>query len=447
MKKITAKLIKYFMSIITIVIFICFIFTSIFLSKFYVNMQYKELRNTAENIYNSLKSNSQISNVSFSTQVSGVILIKDNSITPLTQSKMGIMPFLKTIDINNLQEKGKFLTPMNEEFLYYNYPSDIGNIVVLQNNKFSSNYLNVVYIILSSVFLLALILSIPLISILGKNFTKPILQLQKASLDISEGNFDFDININTKDEIENLSHSIKTMASSLKKKYNLQRDFVANVSHDFKTPLSIIRNYSEAIYDNIIDEEEKKSYAKDIIEEVDRLNGLVLDLIELSKLQGDSYTLTKDYFNLNEFLTEFIHTFRAIVSNKNIKLIVSSPNIEVNADPKYIHRVLYNFIDNAIKFSFNSSNIEITVSLIKEGAKISVKNYGIGISENMLDGVWNRYYKHSESGGMGIGLAICAEILKKHNFSYGVTSIPNSETEFYFVIPNDHILMEKIQGF
>lgn len=436
MGKITTKLIKYFISIITVVISICFIFTSIFLSKFYINMQYKELKNTAENIYHSLKSNSQILNTSFSTQVSGAILIKDNSITPLTQSRMGMMPFLKSIDINTLQEKGKFSSPMNEEFLYYNYQSDIGNIIVLQNNKFSSDYLNVVYIILISVFLLALVLSIPLISILGKNFTRPILKLQEASSDISQGNFDFELGIHTKDEIESLYHSIKSMALSLKKKHDLQREFIANVSHDFKTPLSIIRNYSEAIYDNIIDEEEKKSYAKDMMEEVDRLNGLVLDLIELSKLQGNSYTLKKDYFNLNEFLTEFIHTFKPIASNKNINLIVSSPDIKVIADSKYLHRVLYNFIDNAIKFSFDSTNVEITALLIEGGTKISVKNHGVGISKDMLDDVWSRYYKHSESGGMGIGLAICAEILKKHGFNYGVTSIPNLETEFYFIIPN-----------
>lgn len=439
MGKITKKLIKYFMYIITSVVLICFIISSIFLSKFYMDMQYNDLKYSAEKIYDLLKFNESNLEISSSTQTYTAFLIKEDSITPLSHSKMGMMPFLKNVDFKNLKEKGIFKNPMDNEFLYYKYNSDIGDIVIVQNNKFSSSYLNVTYGILLIVFLLALLLSLPFISSLGKKFTKPILQLQKASYDISQENFNIDIDIDTNDEIEDLSKSLKSMSENLEKKNILQKDFIANVSHDFKTPLSIIRNYSEAIYDDILDESDRKGYLKQIISEVDRLNSLVMDLLELSKLQGGAYSVHKEYFDLKEFLTSFSYAFKSIADNKNINIIVSSPDIQINADPKHLYRVLYNFIDNALKFSINNSEVKILASLNEDGVKISVKDYGIGIQTNVLKDVWSRYYKHSKSGGMGLGLAICSEILKLHGFTYGVKSTPNRETEFYFFVPKDNI--------
>jgi signal transduction histidine kinase len=444
MGKIKIKLIKYFIFIITVIVVICFIASSIFLSKFYINMKYNSLKNAAEEIHNMLKTNNNnLSNTNLNlttnVEISSAVLYKDGSIIPPTQNKMGMMPLLRSINLTTLQEKGSFKTSMNQEFLYYKYHTSLGDIIVLQNNQFSSDYLHVVYIILLLVFLVAIFLSIPLISYASKKFTEPILKLQKASHELSQGNFKIDFTVNTKDEIEELSDSLQLMSLNLEHKHALQRDFIANVSHDFKTPLSIIRSYSEAIYDGLIDEENIKSFSQDIIKEVDRLNYLVIDLLELSKLQGGTHMINKDYFNLNEFLTSFEDTFKSISQSKNIKLTISSPNIDINADSKYLYRVLYNFVDNAFKFSQNFSEINLSAIQHENGIKISVKDHGIGIEKNMLDDIWDRYYKHSQSGGIGLGLSICSEILKMHGFIYGVTSTPNVETEFYFIIPYSDI--------
>jgi len=439
MGKIKIKLIKYFIFIITAIVIICFIASSIFLSEFYLNMKYKSLKGAAEEIYSLLKTNNtnldSITDVEFSIAV----LYKDGSITPLTQNKMGMMPLLKSIDFATLQEKGNFKSSMNKDFLYYKYHTNLGDIIVLQNNQFSSDYLHVVYIILLFVFLVAVFLSIPLISYASRKFTEPILKLQKASHEISKGNFKVDFSVNTKDEIEELSKSLQLMSLNLEQKDAMQRDFIANVSHDFKTPLSIIRNYSEAIYDDIIDPQKVKSFSKEIIKAVDRLNYLVIDILELSKLQGGNYVIKRDYFNLNEFLTSFKESFKVISESKNIKLNIISPNIEINADSKYLYRVIYNFIDNALKFSPDFSEVNLFATAQENGIIISVKDHGIGIEENMLEDVWNRYYKHSKSGGIGLGLSICSEILKMHGFTYGLSSIPNVETVFYFIIPHSDI--------
>lgn len=293
------------------------------------------------------------------------------------------------------------------------------------------------YIILAIIFLTALLISIPIIALLGKRITEPVILLQKASLDITNGKFDVDVRVNTKDEIEELSKSIKYMAQVIEKKDIMQREFIANVSHDFKTPLSVIRNYSEAVYDDILEEKDKKQYIKEIIREVDRLNLLVMDILQLSKLQTGKDILKNEYFNLSEFMCNFQNTFKIQLLQKNIDFKIELPksNIDVLGDSKYLNRVIYNFIDNAIKFSREQGSIILSAIETEQGFKVYVKDDGIGIDSKYIEDIWERYYKSVKSGGMGIGLAICSEILKLHSFEYGAVSKEGQGSEFYFIIP------------
>lgn len=434
MGKIKLKLIKYFIIIMTSIISVCFIVCSLFLSKIYITMKYNYLKDEAKDIYVQLKSKNAYSNIQIDSDISSAILYKNDAPIVLTQSKMGIMPLLRTVDLSNLKKSGT-VSAVKNDFLYYKYHTDLGDIIVLQDNKFSSDYIHVILIVLIVVFIIAILLSIILISYFSRKFTEPILKLQRATYEIAQENFNVDFEVHTKDELEELSNSLKIMTSSLERKNALQRDFIANVSHDFKTPLSIIRNYSEAIYDDIIDKEQVKAFSQEIIRETDRLNNLVMELIELSKLQGKAYQIKREYFNLQEFLLSFKDTFSMMCSNRNIKLQVDTVSAEINADSKQLYRVLYNFIDNAFKFSKDFSDIKISAVSEKEGIRVSVKDNGAGIEKDKLEDVWNRYYKSEKSGGIGLGLAICSEILKLHEFEYGVTSVPNVETEFYFIIP------------
>lgn len=430
MNKITLKFIKYFMFIISIIVAICLIASSFFLSKFYIEQQYSGLKASANQIYDSLKADTQISYSNITA-----ILIQDNKIIPLTQSRMGMIPFMHSVNSNSFKTKGIFKNVMNTEFLYYKLQTDLGDIVVFQNNKYSSDYLKVVYIVLFFIFISSLVLSVPLISYLGKQFTKPILKLEKVASSISKGNFDADCSVNTGDEIQTLSESLAQMAVDLKKKYKLQRDFIANVSHDFKTPLSVIRSYSEAIKDGLADEKKTLKYSGEIIREVDRLNSLVMDLLQLSKLQDGAFSLDKHFTDLPELVQECINQFSPLTAKKNITIQAAIEPVEINADKKYLQRVLYNFIDNAVKFSDENSKIEITSRPENEYLKVSVKDYGIGIENHLLQDIWDKYYKNAQSGGMGLGLPICSEILKMHGFEYGVTSSAENGTEFYFLIP------------
>lgn len=437
MGKLTLRLVKYFVGIITLVIVFCFLSVSIFLSFFYSSMQYNDLKTASSKIYDAMKSESEYLDIVSEYEISSAILLKDGEMKTLTSTKMGTMSIIKNINLEELSIKGKYVTHLGEEFLYYNNNTDMGYIILLKKNSFSAEYMVTTYIILFIIFLFVLLISIPMVSILGKKLTNPIIKLQKASLDITKGDFNIDVDINTKDEIEELSKGIKVMAETIEKKNKMQRDFIANVSHDFKTPLSVIRNYSEAIYDDLIKDTEKKKFLKEIIKEVDRLNLLVMDILELSKLQGNTDILKREYVNLSEFLLDFKSAFKMKLESKDILLNIKllDYDIEILADGNYLYRVIYNFIDNAIKFSKEGAAVELYAKDEGRDIKISVRDKGIGIDNNYIDDIWKRYYKDKKSGGMGLGLAICSEILALHNFRYGVISKIGEGSEFFFLIP------------
>ena len=441
MGKITKKLILYFILIISLVVVICFIGSSVFLSKFYLKQQYSELKNTAEEIYNALQSGSNYTSINVKA-----VLIKEGKIYPLSRGNMmGMMRLFKNRDPYSLQTEGKTSVDNNEVFLYYNLSTSLGNIITFQNYTSSTEYLKVVYIILIAVFLTAVLLSVPLISYVGKKFTEPILKLKNSSAAIAKGNFNVSLVLNTNDEIEDLSKSIENMALSLARKYSLQKDFIANVSHDFKTPLSIIRSYSEAINDGLVKEDGIKEYSLQIIEEVDRLNALVTDLLQLSKLKDDGIKLNRVDINLDQFIKRCIYNFKDIASKKAVTLKYGSTiSVNVSADENYLRRVIYNFLDNGVKFTKANGVVEVTSQYITDekgnkNIKLSVIDNGEGMDEYVLKDIWNRYFKNIKSGGMGLGLPICSEILRLHHFQYGVESQIGKGSTFYFIIPSKYI--------
>jgi len=442
MGKITKRLIKYFTGIICVVGLTCIILSSIFLSFIYTNIQYREMKEASEMIYRAADDSTKYSGIISDYQLSNAFKVTDGNVTSLTgmgggNMGMNMSGYMLNLDFDNLAERGKFETLRGAEFLYYKYSADAGDIVVLQNNRFSSVYMRYTYLILGAIFLFALILSIPVSAYLGKKITEPVIELQKASMEIKNGNFDVDVEVKTGDEIQDLSESLKAMADSLEQKFILQRDFIANVSHDFKTPLSVIRNYSEAIYDGLADEKARKKYSGVIISEVDRLNSLVIELMELSKIQSGKAVLKKDRFSLNDFLKSFGTAFEMQLSQKKATLAINplEKDALIMADAEYLHRVVYNFLDNAVKYCGDRGEISLNAVREEAGIKVSVRDSGPGIDPAFLEHIWERYYKGARSGGMGLGLAISSELLKLHGFRYGVNSRLNEGSEFYFIIP------------
>lgn len=439
MERLTKKLIKNFITILGLIVIVCSIGSSIIISKSYLNKEYNELKYTAEALYHSIDDNDD---KPYRYPFGLAVIVKDNTVIPIGSNgmmkKRGMA--LQRIDYSKLKEYGELQLTPNENLLFYNLKTEFGNIVVFKNRQDTTSHIKLIFTISLVIFVFGMIVCIPLISYIGKKMTRPIIQLQKVSSNIANGNFNNQMDIKTNDEIEDLSKSINHMAKELGKKYALQRDFVANVSHDFKTPLSVIRNYSEAIGDGILDRTEIIDYSKDIIEEVDKLDSLVKDLLALSKLQGKSINLKKEEIGLKQFLEECKTRLSYLANEKNIIIEAYSPEINIMGDRRELSRVLYNFIHNAIKFSPNNSIIKVGAIEMtnSKDLKVYVKDYGTGIEKEKLDEIWNRYYKHSQSGGMGLGLAISSEILKLHDFRYGVKSELGNGSEFFFIVPNTY---------
>ncbi|MCX7951760.1 MAG: HAMP domain-containing histidine kinase [Clostridiales bacterium] len=276
------------------------------------------------------------------------------------------------------------------------------------------------------------------ISILGaffisNRFTKPILEINNAAKKISNGNYDVRLTITTNDEIEELSNTINLMAENLSKTEKLRRDFIANVTHEFRTPLGIIKGYAEALYDDIVPIDERKEYIEDIIEEVERLNRLVNENLELSKIESGNIDLKFERLNLYDLLKDIVDKIKILKGNRDIRLL--GEDIFINGDREYLERAILNILSNSIKHTKEDGSIEIILSNVNEPT-INIKDDGEGIEEKHLPYIFERFYRVKEKGVGGLGLSIAKEIIKLHNGEINVTSKVGEGTIFIIKFKN-----------
>ena len=291
--------------------------------------------------------------------------------------------------------------------------------------------------------MLVIILSLIVSYFVSRKFSCGVIKLNKEAKKLSKGNFD--VKFDTDQPILELSELAETLEytkDELSKTENLRRELLANVSHDLKTPLTMIKAYAEMVRDVTYKDDTKRT--KDlniIIEETDRLNVLVNDILELSKIQSGTQKLTIEQFDLEKFVKNIIKRYDIMSENKKYKFKVSiNKNIIVSADRKRIEQVMYNLINNAINYTGDDKKIIINALELENTVRIEVKDTGKGIDKEELENIWDKYYKidktHSrEQVGSGVGLSIVKNILINHNCNYGVESIKGNGTTFYFELP------------
>ena len=217
---------------------------------------------------------------------------------------------------------------------------------------------------------------------------------------------------------------------------------MANVSHDLKTPLTMIKAYAELIRDVTHNDEEKMNKnLNTIIEETDRLNILVNDILELSKIKSNSSPLDLEEFDLNELIKTILTRYEIYIEKENYNIIYKEQkDVIIKADKKRIEQVIYNLINNAINYTGNDKKVIINLKQDKNRIRVEIKDTGKGIEKKDLEYIWDKYYKvdktHSRTQvGSGIGLSIVKSILISHKFEYGVETKINKGTTFYFEIP------------
>ncbi len=304
------------------------------------------------------------------------------------------------------------------------------------NNTISilSNQLIIVSII---VILLSLIIGY----FISKRISKPIEKMNEKAKKLANGNYDFSFDNNSNIyEIDELANTLNYAKKELEATDELRRDLLANISHDLKTPLTMIKGYAEMIrdlnYDNI---EKRNANLNVIIEESERLNILVNDLLTLSKIQANKDILNKEDFDLVELINNIIKRYSIYKDTEGYIFEVNTPNkVVINADKKKIEQVIYNLINNAINYTGKDNRVIINV-LVNKKVRVEIKDTGRGIKKEELTHIWDKYYhskkKHKRNViGTGIGLSIVKTVLESHNFKYGVESKINKGTTFYFEI-------------
>ncbi len=289
--------------------------------------------------------------------------------------------------------------------------------------------------------LLTILLSIVIALFLSRRIAKPISNMTKMATKLANGNYNLVFESTGINELDELANSLNYLEQEVSKTDTYRRDLMANVSHDLKTPLTMIKAYAEMIKDITIDDKEKTiKNLNVIIEETERLNILVNDILELSKLQNNQDNLNIEEFDIVLLIKDILRRYEIIKETENYNLILESPeSIIVKADKKRISQVIYNLINNAVNYTGDDLKVVIRLTEESKDCLVEIIDTGKGIAEEDIQNIWNRYYKQEKNHkrnviGTGLGLSIVKNILEQHHFKYGVNSVKNQGTTFYFKI-------------
>lgn len=268
---------------------------------------------------------------------------------------------------------------------------------------------------------------------------RPLQRIIRGAQEYAGGNLPYQIPVKSHDEMGYLASTLNFMSDELNKSGEYQRKFIANVSHDFRSPLTSIKGYVEAIQDGTIPPEMQGKYLDIVIFETERLNKLTQSMLTLNRLDGKGQMLEITSFDINAIIKNTAASFEGTCRSRHItiELLLAAQVLYVSADMEKIQQVLYNLLDNAVKFSDRDSSIRIETTEKHGKVFISVKDSGIGIPRRDINKIWERFYKIDSSRGKdrkgtGLGLAIVKEIISAHNQNINVISTEGVGTEFVF---------------
>ncbi len=284
-----------------------------------------------------------------------------------------------------------------------------------------------------------LVLSAVLVTLLSRKISKPIVTLNEKAKGLAVGNYSLDFSADGYREISELGDTLNYAAGELSTVETLRRDLLANVSHDLRTPLTLITGYSQAMRD--LPGENTPENIQIIIDEADRLSLLVSDIMDLSKLQSGTEHIEFKPFAFTDNLRSIAERF-SVLTRPNDCVIDFQFDIDVAVvgDEKQLSRVAYNLIQNALQHIGDDNTVTVTQKVRNGFVRVEVKDNGVGIPSQELTHIWDRYYKldrtkHDRSTGTGLGLSIVQAILKAHNARYGVESVVGQGSTFWYELP------------
>jgi len=387
----------------------------------------------------------------YSSDSLGELCMLDKDIT-IDNQELNVKENKKEV-IDILNENKEFNVTLNNEYsntemLLYGKKivSNLANYYLVINSPLEpvESYINFILNQYLYVAVIVIIVALIVAYFFAHRISSPIIKMKTEANKLAEGNYDANFKTNSFSEINDLASTLDNATNKLSKIDELRKDLLANVSHDIKTPLTMIQAYAEMIKDISGDDPIKRNEHLDVIlKETDYLNRLVSDMQEYSKMQAGYITLNKNNFDLKEAIEDVLDLLSHLIEEKGIILETDLKPVVIYGDDLKMSQVVYNFISNAIKHTDNNKKIIVKLIDSEEKVRFEVIDEGDGISEEALPYIWDRYYKIDKNynrsvNSTGLGLAIAKAILEAHHATYGATSKLKMGSTFYFELSKEY---------
>ena len=410
--------------------------------------------NFKRNLYNIISTQNQISDIDvFVADNKGLIVLCgcSNFHTEMPCKHSGVSI---SHDVLSTAAKSKYLNISNLNGLYSNDQYICGTNIISPDGRMtgyifataSTNSLRSlmkrifnIYIISAIIPLIMMLIAVLTISF---NQTKPLKLMSEAAKSMANGDFSKRIPVMNDDEIGELSVSFNNMTEALSKAEAIRRSFIGNVSHELRTPMTTIAGFIDGIIDGTIPQEKHKYYLDIISEEVKRLSRVVESMLNISRLESGTLTLNKTKFDLTDTVINIVLSRESEIDKYNITVcgLDTLPKCEIFADFDLIYQVMYNLIDNAIKFTNEGGKVSFAIYKNLDNVEFAVKNTGEGIDKEQQKFIFDRFYKIDKSrsnnkNSSGLGLFIVKTIVELHSGSISVESVPDEYTLFRVILP------------
>lgn len=318
-----------------------------------------------------------------------------------------------------------------------------GGLLVFSDAEHIKNSVRHMQLLLVVSLVGALFIALGFTYIASKKLASPLLEMEKVTREVAKGKFYNKVDVSSSDEVGSLALAINDLGQELERYRNRQRDFFANISHDLRTPISYIKGYTQVIYDKLYtDEKEKEQYLSIIINEVNQLNVLIDDLFELSKIEGGQLELYLNWINVQELIEGCLNKVTLKAKQKNIQLSIElKDNIPyIYTDGARLEQLLMNILENAIRYNKLNGHVEIKGWIEKKKVHLSIKDTGVGIAEEDLPYIFERFYKTDKSrsnrlGSTGLGLSIVKHLVLLLEGEIKVKSTLHKGTTFFITLP------------
>jgi signal transduction histidine kinase len=289
-----------------------------------------------------------------------------------------------------------------------------------------------------------IILTILITIVLNRKVAKPIAALTASAMTLADGTSDVVFKEKGFKELNELSEALNYASKEISAVEHLRRELIANVSHDLRTPLTLIKGYTEVMRD--IPEENTPENLQIVIDETDRLTNLVNDMLDISKMQSGDVKLHRTYFDIVKLLSEIVNRHSTLLSRNGYKIdLICDDSLWVFADEIKVSQVIYNLLSNAVNYAGDDMQILVRAYVKEKNVRVEVIDHGIGIDVDKIPHIWDRYYKSDRSHkrsvvGTGIGLSIVKNVMLLHPGGvYGVDSSKGSGSKFYIELPRIEI--------